>query len=146
MKHRFSTAQTDWIEALESGRYSQTHTRLRDEDGFCCLGLACDRYDAHEWHEINPGEWAFVDPAEEDLRATEELPHRVQDRLEMWSSTGQFSLLRIPADDPDFVRIRDRSGSNAGDCNLAQLNDGGWTFAEIAALVRRHPRLFFYAR
>lgn len=30
-----------WLEALRSGKYSQTLYRLQDEKGFCCLGVAC---------------------------------------------------------------------------------------------------------
>lgn len=33
-----------WVEALRSGRYQQTKKRLRDEDGFCCLGVLCEVY------------------------------------------------------------------------------------------------------
>jgi hypothetical protein len=28
-----------WIEALRSGEYEQTQGRLRDETGYCCLGV-----------------------------------------------------------------------------------------------------------
>lgn len=31
-----------WIKALRSGKYKQTSARLRDKEGFCCLGVACD--------------------------------------------------------------------------------------------------------
>lgn len=31
-----------WIEALESGKYSQCKGTLRGEDGFCCLGVWLD--------------------------------------------------------------------------------------------------------
>lgn len=31
-----------WIPALRSGEYNQTQTRLHDENGYCCLGVACD--------------------------------------------------------------------------------------------------------
>ena len=30
-----------WVEALRSGKYKQTTTTLEDEDGLCCLGVAC---------------------------------------------------------------------------------------------------------
>lgn len=30
-----------WVKALESGRYKQTVGRLRDNKGYCCLGVAC---------------------------------------------------------------------------------------------------------
>lgn len=33
-----------WVEALESGEYKQTTGVLRDYDGYCCLGVACDLY------------------------------------------------------------------------------------------------------
>jgi len=33
-----------WVDALRSGEYAQTEERLNDEDGFCCLGVACDVY------------------------------------------------------------------------------------------------------
>jgi hypothetical protein len=31
-----------WAEALESGKYAQTKRRLRDTDGYCCLGVALE--------------------------------------------------------------------------------------------------------
>lgn len=31
-----------WITALESGEYSQTKDCLRDENGYCCLGVLVD--------------------------------------------------------------------------------------------------------
>lgn len=31
-----------WIEALRSGKYQQTAGTLRNNDGFCCLGVLCD--------------------------------------------------------------------------------------------------------
>ena len=38
-----------WIKALRSGKYKQTVGSLQDENGFCCLGIACKvlspRYD-----------------------------------------------------------------------------------------------------
>jgi hypothetical protein len=30
-----------WIKALRSGEFKQTQAVLNDEDGFCCLGVAC---------------------------------------------------------------------------------------------------------
>lgn len=31
-----------WVEALRSGKYSQTMRQLKDDTGFCCLGVLCD--------------------------------------------------------------------------------------------------------
>lgn len=30
-----------WVEALRSGKYKQTRRSLHDDNGFCCLGVAC---------------------------------------------------------------------------------------------------------
>ena len=31
-----------WIAALRSGEYPQTRQALRDDQGFCCLGVLCE--------------------------------------------------------------------------------------------------------
>lgn len=33
-----------WITALRSEKYSQTKGNLRDDEGYCCLGVLCDLY------------------------------------------------------------------------------------------------------
>ena len=33
-----------WIDALRSGEYTQIQGALRQPDGYCCLGVACDIY------------------------------------------------------------------------------------------------------
>lgn len=32
----------EWIEALRSGDYKQTQEALKDQNGYCCLGVLCD--------------------------------------------------------------------------------------------------------
>lgn len=34
--------KAEWVAALRSGKYEQTNGALKDEDGFCCLGVLCD--------------------------------------------------------------------------------------------------------
>lgn len=31
-----------WVAALRSGKYEQTHNRLRVNDKYCCLGVLCE--------------------------------------------------------------------------------------------------------
>lgn len=31
-----------WLKALRSGRYKQATGALRNDDGYCCLGVLCD--------------------------------------------------------------------------------------------------------
>jgi hypothetical protein len=33
-----------WVDALKSGDYQQTRAALKDQSGFCCLGVLCDLY------------------------------------------------------------------------------------------------------
>lgn len=33
-----------WVQALRSGEYKQGKDALRDNDKFCCLGVACEVY------------------------------------------------------------------------------------------------------
>ncbi len=34
-----------WIKALRSGEFKQTKGTLNDENGYCCLGVACSVYE-----------------------------------------------------------------------------------------------------
>jgi len=36
-----------WVAALRSGEYSQTNGWLQDDNGHCCLGVACDIFIPH---------------------------------------------------------------------------------------------------
>jgi hypothetical protein len=36
--------KTKWVAALRSGKYEQTLSMLRNNEGFCCLGVLCDLY------------------------------------------------------------------------------------------------------
>lgn len=44
----------EWIAALRSGKYSQTKGTLRDQEGFCCLGVAYD-LTGRDWRETSVG-------------------------------------------------------------------------------------------
>lgn len=41
------------VAALRSGNYQQTTKVLKDENGFCCLGVACDISGLGEWTASN---------------------------------------------------------------------------------------------
>ena len=43
--------KTPWLEALRSGKYSQTKGMLKGDDGYCCLGVLCDLKDPEDWHD-----------------------------------------------------------------------------------------------
>lgn len=38
---KFKSDIRKWCKALRSGKYKQARGRLQNENGFCCLGVAC---------------------------------------------------------------------------------------------------------
>lgn len=38
-----------WLEALRSGNYKQITSKLKTEDGFCCLGVYADAVEHVDW-------------------------------------------------------------------------------------------------
>lgn len=46
-----------WVQALRSGKYRQTQGRLKDDKGYCGLGVAHDLIPGCEWIQ---GESAFI--------------------------------------------------------------------------------------
>jgi hypothetical protein len=122
--------KTKWLEALRSGEYRQARHRLRDDnDDFCCLGVLCDIYTKEvggswEWehseHYDKGGAYKIVHEDCADL-VTTSLPFCVREwaGLEL-SNPG----VHVAKGDSDFVPT-----------TLAQLNDGGKGFDEIADII-----------
>jgi len=103
-----------WVAALRSGKYKQTSGFLRTEDGYCCLGVLCDIHDAEridtKWIQETCTETGEVNCAYLTFEGT--LPPAVMD----WAE--------LDSDNPEIQ----------GD-SLAELNDGGKSFAHIADLI-----------
>jgi hypothetical protein len=100
--------KTKWLEALRSGRYAQTQALLRDTKGYCCLGVLCDI--------VDPDEWAQVEDCVEDPPVDCFLHHGSK------TMPDDFVLCGV-----------DLRGVDAD--TLANLNDNGKSFAEIADFI-----------
>ena len=138
-----------WIDALESDIYQQTTGRLRRGDAMCCLGIACHISNISNWDnnrylgekEILPNEvteWLGMtntDGKEGKFYFTHEwilsLPKDIKNKLE---STLRYTYVRSFSDAIDY---------NAS-TYLSMLNDHGWTFKEIAELIRSNPPGLFH--
>lgn len=113
-----------WVAALESGEYQQTAGVLRDANGFCCLGVACDL-------AVKAGVPVKVTPPRDsadcwyynDIDGV--LPKAVQGWLGLKEDIGEY-----------------RSDDSGRALSLSAVNDSGASFAEIAQTIRTHPELF----
>ncbi len=119
MKKRLKKVQKKWLEALRSGEYKQTKSCLRNEYGFCCLGVLCDLY-----REENGGKWI--------------------DEGYQKSFLQQGSL---PAKEVvDWVGLRQsnpRVSNGSREVSLSALNDNNSSFKEIADFIDNNREKVF---
>ena len=107
-----------WVQALESGDYSQCRGTLRKANkkkskyGFCCLGVLCNIH-AQEYPEIAAKE---TDPTEY-LGQTAYLPPEVMQWADIQSCDGYIDSLGT---------------------ELAVMNDDGKSFKHLAKVIREH--------
>lgn len=102
-----------WVKALESGEYKQGKGQLRDiENNFCCLGVLCNLH--AQTHpktaakQINIGEYCEM---------TGFLPENVIRWSGMSSDEGSYGDMKL---------------------SLFWLNDNGYSFQEIAQIIREN--------
>jgi len=119
-----------WIAALRSGEYAQAHHRLRRDDRYCCLGVACDLF-----HQSGgDGEW---------------VTHRGPGGVVMYSfetprnrrESARARIAKLPAEVRVWLGLASDVGGYGveGEC-LARLNDsGGRSLAEIADIIDSEP-------
>jgi len=105
-----------WAAALDSGEYEQTTGQLRDDNGFCCIGVLCNIH-----AQDNP-----------ELAATQTDPHRYFGKgVHAPEEVMGWSGLKV-AEGKLPVQI-------VGARYLTDLNDRvGYTFPEIAKVIRKH--------
>lgn len=117
-----------WVAALRSGEYEQSAGFLQTTEGYCCLGVLCDLH----MRETGDGEW---------------LPPKFDDSVGQWRLRYRDDLgvdgertppLGVHAwadmEDTPTVFFRHRLGTEIRDA-IANLNDGGYTFAQLADLI-----------
>lgn len=110
-----------WLAALEGGEYRQERGRLRRNNAFCCLGVACDVYVKHA---ENP---ALTWDPYDNMSTDKGFPHSqgsvLPDEVAEWFGLDE--------DNPcgDFREVGRKE-------SLASLNDDGLTFKQIAQVIR----------
>jgi hypothetical protein len=127
-----------WIAALKSGEYTQGRASLKQSDRYCCLGVLCDLFIketkpdigwlingsyvySFEGHsgDLPPSviQWANLPSANPNV-AKEAVPKRLMDK----KITTHYGL-------------SDSEVSALKNISLAELNDGGAFFSEIAEII-----------
>lgn len=115
-----------WVEALRSGKYKQGVGMLATKDnGYCCLGVLCELAEKEDIvHRIEDDD---VD--------------RTKDRWAFGSDAEDFNGLTLPQSVVTWAGMKTDVGMYARDVltysDLAQENDAGKTFAEIADIIER---------
>ena len=119
-----------WTKALRSGDYPQARAFLHNQDGYCCLGVACALF-ADELGlkvEVVPREDGHVTVYNNCQFA---LPTAVRQHLGLRTSVGEFIV---------------GGTSHAEVDDLALRNDSGYLFDEIADLIDSRPTDMFEPR
>lgn len=110
-----------WAAKLESGEYEQAKGSLRDGDAYCCLGVLCEVFrevtGEGKWVKIGGGYVFEVGWSANDVH----LPSPVHE----WAG--------FETSNPAI-----REGGGRGN-SASHLNDNGYDFRQIAALIRELP-------
>lgn len=114
--------QTRWLEALESNIYKQGKRWLRNiNDEYCCLGVAAELF---KWQEPTADEICYSYDGHTGLA-----PQYTIEALSLRSDSGYF-MGNLPIEGRPYN-------------NLANLNDNGMSFKELAQHIRAAPERFF---
>lgn len=112
-----------WVLALRSGKYSQTKDVLRDEKGYCCLGIL---------HEVRGGKWSST-VLETNGASQSCYTPLTADGFEL---SNAFSLTGSPfqgmEEDGTFTH------KNGCQYSLSILNDEGTPFWKIADTIEEN--------
>lgn len=110
-----------WVEALRSNTYKQTHGYLRAGDGYCCLGVLCELVGVSgvETDNRSPTAKVYVYDFETCV-----LPPSAMLLSGIRSEVGLYNT----EDDVEYIH-------HTQQLSLAEMNDNGSTFEEIAKVI-----------
>jgi hypothetical protein len=117
-------AAKQWVAALRSGKYQQCTNGLRKGNTYCCLGVANEISGLGKWID----DYAFQDAT----LAEAEVAGEDKTYEEEFTSP----------DVQEWLGLRTKDGSIGG-ITLAELNDDGVPFDEIADIIEKHAHQIF---
>lgn len=104
-----------WVAALRSGEYKQTKNYLKNNEGFCCLGVLCDLYAKDAGVAWNGARFM----------GSFQTPPRV---------VLEWAALREPDGDHRAAGMH---------TSLTARNDNGCSFSKIADIIESEPEGLF---
>lgn len=110
-----------WVDALRSGEYKQTDGCLKDSIGYCCLGVLCELHNK----VTGDGQWNYDNAYGDDLNKRDDVP---PDCVISWAG--------LPRENPLVeYEYETYSTQEVRKARIAELNDSGMTFADIADII-----------
>lgn len=114
-----------WIKALRSEEYPQTDSCLKDDKGFCCLGVLTDLAIKDgilgDWFQLDDDTNSWAVTSTEDGISWDEtaiLPHQVA----QWAGLESRNPMILPPDEEYH-------------CPISDPNDSGVPFSKIADII-----------
>ena len=119
------------VTALRSGNYKQGIARLRCNDEFCCLGVAC---------EVAGIEAHMVANVEDDVIYTynDRMDVLSDDFLKEIGMNSQDGKLNLSSEEIDYLFVLHVVTEHIPNTSLASLNDAGVDFYDIADIIENH--------
>lgn len=123
-KQKLGKLQEKWVKALESGKYKQDTENgyLKYNGKYCCLGVACELEGSLKSKPEEFGQYYI-----KNTKNSFGLSKRLVKKYGFYGQLGETS---------------DRDLSEGYIC-LADMNDSGRTFKQIAKFIRNNPEKIF---
>jgi hypothetical protein len=118
--------------ALESGDYEQRREYLRQDSGFCCLGVACDLSKLADWETSENGYYSYQ-------KEHGVMPEAVRKYYGFQTNAGSFNRDFLS----DDLRAEIKAAISRVPDSLIDLNDAGLSFSVIAKVIRARPAGLF---
>jgi hypothetical protein len=119
-----------WLEALRSGKYEQTSGTLSQDGKYCCLGVLCEvAIDSGLNIEKKP---RYPSSPHTDLMQYD------GDTCALPPSVQEWAFLKGKKSEDPIVTVPYHYSNGESEFSLANLNDDGHSFAEIADLIEEH--------
>lgn len=120
-----------WVAELRSGKYPQTTRYLRDGAGFCCLGVLC------EVALKNDVKLKITSDRMNGIYSYDDEENVLPNRVRWWAGVKEHNP-NVPEPYAEKIHHEDHEYEPESFSYLAELNDNGYTFDEIADIIEKH--------